>query len=119
MEACIRTCKHVCIHRHPSIEPCVGVCAWALVCARAGLPHAALIDALNTFLKPMVVAEGDIVQHLPAAPPRLADYRSACESACVRVRVRVHVCVCVFKSVCVCVCVHECVCEPAAVLVCA
>jgi hypothetical protein len=63
MEACIRTCKHACIHGHPSnpaVRGCVrkGACA----CARAGLPHAALIDALNTFLKPMVVAEGDIVQ---------------------------------------------------------
>ncbi len=69
----------------PSIRPCVGVCAWVLVCARTGLPHAALIDALNTFLKPMVVAEGDIVQRpLPAALPRLADYLSARVRVCVR-----------------------------------
>ncbi len=70
----------------------MGVCAWALVRVRAGLPHAALIDALNTFLKPMVVAEGDIVQRpLPRRDSLTTDPHARLR---VRVRVRVRTCAC-------------------------
>jgi hypothetical protein len=85
---------------HPAVRGCVRIGACA--CARAGLPHAALIDALNTFLKPMVVAEGDIVQR----PLPLRDSLTTDPHA--RLRACVFVCVCLCARLRVCVCINAC-----------